>query len=188
MNRVLSEHAMPVRVKCQDREEFTQVLNVKLITHTAQSNSSSQKVLTIELTDPENNPFFLYTLDCSESDFHVLRAEQQFLFDFQMFPSYIMQHIDSCLSVSEHPAKRFICSLSIGLSNEAVFNLVEQNQYQTLVHLSLKLKQGNDETVKRHLASKLKESKDTVQGLKKSLEHLEEAFNKATFEYTHTHE
>ena len=67
----------------------------------------------------------MYTLDCAESDFHVLRAEQQFLFDFQMFPAYIMQHIESCLS--EHAAKRFVCSLAVGLGSEAVFNLVEQN-------------------------------------------------------------
>jgi hypothetical protein len=89
---------MPVRVKCPDREEFTQLLNVKLVLHASQSSSSQQQVLTIELTDPDNNPYFLYSLDCSESDFHVLRSEQQFLFDFQMFPSYILQHLEQCLA------------------------------------------------------------------------------------------
>lgn len=178
-NQVLCDKLMPVRVKCPDREEFTQLLSVKLVLHAQQSSNSQQQVLTLELTDPDQNAYFLYTLDCSESDFHVLRSEQQFLFDFQMFPSYIMQHLESCMASSESVSKRFVCSLQVGISNEAVFSLVEQNQYQTLAHLSLKLKQGNDETVKRHLASKLKESKEAIMNLKRSLDALDDTYAKS---------
>lgn len=56
------------------------------------------------------------------------------------------------------------------------------------MHLSLKLKQGNDETVKRHLAGKLKETKEQMALMKRSLESLEEAYTKATYDYNHTHE
>ena len=63
----------------------------------APSSNSHQQILTIELTD-EQNPYFLYSLDCSETDFHVLKSEQSFLFDFQMFPSYIIQHLENCLA------------------------------------------------------------------------------------------
>jgi hypothetical protein len=85
-----------VRVKgCPEREDYNHLLNIKMILHAQQA---SKQVLTIELTDPEQNSFFLYTLDCSETDFHVLRSEQHLLFDFQLFPSYITQHLDSCTS------------------------------------------------------------------------------------------
>lgn len=66
------------------------------------------------------------------------------------------------------PNKRFLCSLSLGVSNEGVLSLVEQNQYQTLVHVSLRLKQGNDETIKRYLAGKLKETRDALELKSKS--------------------
>lgn len=124
----------------------------------------------------------MYTLDCSESDFHVLRNEQHFLFDFQMFPSYIINHLESCQASLTHETtgKRFLCSLQVGVSNEGVLSLVEQNQYQTLIHVSLRLKQGNDESIKRHLATRLKDSRDTCDQLKRSLETLDQAYHKAT--------
>jgi hypothetical protein len=133
------------------------------------------------------NPYFLYTLDCSETDFHVLRSEQHFLFDFQMFPSYIIQHLESCMSsstqqqeqASQYGGKRFLCSLQLGISNEGVLSLVEQNQYQTLVHVSLKLKQGNDETIKKYLAGKLRETRDVLESKVKAMSSMEDTLVKA---------
>ena len=54
-------------------------------------------MLSIELTD-DINSYFLYYLNCSETDFVVLKQEQQFLFDFQKFPNYIIQHLESCVA------------------------------------------------------------------------------------------
>jgi hypothetical protein len=76
-------------------------------------------------------------------------------------------------------AKRFLCSLQLGVSNEGVLSLVEQNQYQTLVHVSLKLKQGNDDTIKRYLAGKLKETRESLDLKSKTLISLEDALVKA---------
>jgi len=60
---------------------------IKLILHAPQANSS--QVLTVELTDPEQVPYFLYTLDCSETEFQQLKADQGFIFAFQLFPLFI---------------------------------------------------------------------------------------------------
>lgn len=38
-------------------------------------------MLTLELTD-EDDPFFIYTLDISEQDYHILKNEQQIMVDF----------------------------------------------------------------------------------------------------------
>ncbi len=46
-------------------------MNVKMVLH-AQASGSQQQLLTLELTD-EANAYFLYTLDCSESDFHMIK-------------------------------------------------------------------------------------------------------------------
>lgn len=69
-----------VKLRSPDREDFTQQLGIKIVIH-AQSSNSQQQVLTIELTD-EQNPYFLYTLECSETDYHLLKSEQQLIVDF----------------------------------------------------------------------------------------------------------
>ena len=95
-NHVMFESPLFVKIKSQDREDFTQQLIIKIALH-AQSTSSQQQILCFELTE-DSNPFFYYYLNCSESDFHVVKQEQQFLFDFQKFPGYIIQHLESCMA------------------------------------------------------------------------------------------
>lgn len=51
--------------------------------------------MTLELTD-EQDPFFLHTLDCLESDFHQIKIKQQFNFDFQNFPVFISEQLEKC--------------------------------------------------------------------------------------------
>jgi transcriptional regulatory protein LevR len=69
--------------------------------------------------------------------------------------------------------------LNLGLSNEAILQLVEQTQYQTLIHLSLKLRQANDDTLKRHLAARLKDFTAQNTQLSTRLVTLEEAYTRA---------
>lgn len=47
-------------------------LRVKM---TMQPTSQSSQMLQVELTDVED-PFFIYTMDCTEQDYHVLKNEQ----------------------------------------------------------------------------------------------------------------
>jgi Centriolar protein SAS N-terminal len=75
------------------------------------------------VTDVDHNPYFLYTLDCEESDFHALRQQQHFLFDFQLFPSFITQHLDNCAT------QKFICRLDIDHTGDALLKLLELNQF-----------------------------------------------------------
>ena len=62
-------------MKCQDREDYVTLLNIKMIIHAPNSSSSQSQILTVELTD-EEDPFFIYTMDCSEQDYHILKNEQ----------------------------------------------------------------------------------------------------------------
>lgn len=70
--------------------------------------------------------------------------------------------------------------MQLGISNDGIFSLVELNQYQTLAHLNLRLKVGNDEALKKYLAGKLKEYKELNESLKTNVESLNEAYGKST--------
>lgn len=52
--------------------------------------------------------------------------------------------------------------LILSQSNEASFKIIEQNAFKALAHLTLIVKQGNDESIKKFLACKLKETKESL--------------------------
>ena len=79
-NKTLHESQIAVRLRAQNREDFTQFLNIKIALHAA-STASQQQTLVIDLTDDED-PLFLYQLSCSEQDFHSLKSEQSLHVDF----------------------------------------------------------------------------------------------------------
>lgn len=64
-----------------DREDYMWQLTIKLVIHAPNSSNASSQMLTLELTD-EDDPFFIYTLDISEQDYHILKNEQQIMVDF----------------------------------------------------------------------------------------------------------
>lgn len=72
---------MPIRVCLFNREEFMTKICVSL---TQQPGGNS--ALNMQVTC-ENDPIFLWMLDMSEADFHKMKAEQNILIDYQMFPS-----------------------------------------------------------------------------------------------------
>ena len=152
-------------MRTQGRDEFDQALSVKMVLH-AQSSGTQQQLLAFELTD-EANPHFLFTMDCSESDFHLIKTQQQFHFDFQTFPHYIAEQLEkakACCATDQPgpPFRSFLCQFVEGVSNEGQLNFVEQNQYQSIVRLFLALKKGNDERVKKFLGGKVKELKEAL--------------------------
>lgn len=72
LTSVLFESPLTIRIRCADREDYLTQLRVKM---TLQPTSQSSQMLQVELTDPED-PFFIYTMDCTEQDYHVLKNEQ----------------------------------------------------------------------------------------------------------------
>ncbi|CEM00829.1 unnamed protein product [Vitrella brassicaformis CCMP3155] len=89
---ILYSKKVPVRIKAPDREDHCASLDVKV----ALQAESSQQMLYVELTN-EADPYFLYTLQVSESDFHVLKTDQRLLVDFQTFPSKFIELLEECL-------------------------------------------------------------------------------------------
>ena len=54
----------------------------------------------MDLTD-ESDPLFLYSMTCSEQDYHILKAEQSLLVDFQAFPQSFVELLQFCQSMEE---------------------------------------------------------------------------------------
>ena len=70
-----------MRIRPHDREDYFWQLTIKLVIHAPNSSNSQSQMLTLELTD-EEDPFFIYTLDICEQDYHILKNEQQIMVDF----------------------------------------------------------------------------------------------------------
>ena len=65
-----------------------------------------------------------------------------------------IEMLNSCKTES-----RFFSFLDVGLSSDATFYIIEKNSFRDLAHLILKLKQGNDESLKKHLSTQIKDMK-----------------------------
>ena len=111
-------------------------------------------MLTVEITD-ELDPYFVYKMDCSEQDYHILKTEQQIMVDFQQFPNQFVELLNYC----DGSSNAFACIFEVGMSGEGTFKIVQQNQFKASDHLKLIFKKGNDETIKKLLSEKLKEQK-----------------------------
>jgi len=169
---------VPVRIKSQDREERAAILNISI--SMTQVGGTHHQTLNIEVTD-EADPFFLFALQCGESEFHTLKQEQAILVDFLTFPHKLVELLEMCARKDEAP--KFICTMDRGTGFEANLNIIETNMFKQLTHLSLRLRSANDEIVKKHLAEKLREYKAGNEDLDEKLRHCEESLQSRTAEY-----
>jgi spindle assembly abnormal protein 6 len=142
-----------------------------LFVHTPKVNRNERaKLLRVEITD-EADPFFLFSLDITENDFHALKQDQSLLVEFGNFAPKFVELLECCIVASENEnAPRFgvfLCTLiSCLYSFQAVLqsgtgrdvsclNIVEINRFKSLTHLSLRFRPGTDATIKTYLAARL---------------------------------
>ena len=159
---------IPVHIKSQDRDERLAQLTIFASFKTI--NSSHHQTLVIEVTD-DQDPLFLYILECGETEFHVLKDDQGLLVDFLFFPQMIVELLTYCTPNSDF-GSRYICSMSKG-PTEAQLLVVELSAFKQLVHLSLKFRQGQHEMLEKHLSKnliKLKDDNAQLQGRIRALE------------------
>lgn len=114
--------------------------------------ASPQHSLLLQITD-ENNLLFLQILNLSEQEFLLLKSEQQLRIDFHNFPTKLMEFIELCLNSSKDESINFSCVLDTTKSPDVVFQIVENNEFKSLTHLSLKFRSANDEMLKKYLTA-----------------------------------
>ena len=170
---------VPVRIRSLDREEKYSLLHITV--SLSNVSNSHHQVLVIEVTD-ESDPFFLYALECGESEFHAIKQEQAILVDFLTFPHKLIELLQICTKKSDE-SQKFICTLDKGHGFEGTLNICENNLFRQITHLSLKLRSGSDEILKKHLAGKLKEYKSLCESLEVKLSQCEELLQLRTAEY-----
>lgn len=167
---------VPVKVRTSEFEEKTAWLRLGIAL--AQVPGTHHYSLQIVLTE-ESDPFFLFSFECDEGVFHSLKQEQAILVDFVTFPHKIIELLEMCCRRTEE-GPRFICVLEKQGEMQGTLNVVETNLFKQLVHLSLKLRGGNDEVVKTHLAAKLRELKGYTEGLEGKFAHTADSLELKT--------
>ncbi|XP_066922532.1 spindle assembly abnormal protein 6 homolog [Clytia hemisphaerica] len=121
------------------------------------NSSNHRKELYVRLTNP-NDLLFLHSMTLGEEDFLNLKKQQGLLVDFAAFPQKFIELLELCINEQTNNVPRFLLNLTTNssLNNSSTFDVVETNPFKHLVHLSLKFLPGNDEEIKRYLASCLK--------------------------------
>jgi spindle assembly abnormal protein 6 len=117
----------------------------------------------IEITN-EDDPFFLFTLDVNEADFHELKNDQSLLVDFMAFPNKFIELLESCLeevASSSDAAPSFLAVLDTQTKDtqSSLLSIVETNKFKHLTHLSLRFTPGDDASIKAYLAARLQQTK-----------------------------
>lgn len=180
---VIFGEAVTFNVKPSGRDEFTAALTLRL----RPDNISHPRSLLFEITD-DNDLLFYHSLVLGEADFHTLKSEQRLLVDFQSFPAQLVELLRRCVEANGQPSTNLPCAgdgprmlarLECSASGESILSIVESNQFRELIHISLKLRQGTDESVKRHLAGKLRSCRSDKADLAQRLHTCEEALGQS---------
>eukprot|EP00913_Durusdinium_trenchii_P006579 g6182.t1 len=151
-----------VLIKPLGRDHYTSPLSIRLWA----DNPAHPRSLLLELTD-EKDLLFYHSLALGESDFHALRSEQRLLVDFQSFPEQLADLLRRC---SEAEWESSAASAGGRAKQEPGTPWSKE-----LIHIDLRLRQGSDEVVKKHLAKKLRICRAELLEKERRLGHQSEA-------------
>jgi spindle assembly abnormal protein 6 len=73
------------------------------------------KTLFVQMTDP-TDPYFLFHLQITEEDFHLLKTDQNLLVDFFQFPTKFVELLDSCISCGRQDSPKYILFIQVSMS------------------------------------------------------------------------
>ena len=108
-----------------------------------------------KLTDPTDLKFLLW-LRLREEGYSEIKKDFQYKTDFRGFADTIKDLTVKCLQ--NGGASKYFAKLKQDSRGEHVFHLVEEQDRRDIVHVTLKLTQGNDTEIKDHLAEVLRET------------------------------
>uniref|UniRef100_A0A7S3NJZ4 Spindle assembly abnormal protein 6 N-terminal domain-containing protein n=1 Tax=Aureoumbra lagunensis TaxID=44058 RepID=A0A7S3NJZ4_9STRA len=146
-----------------------------------ESSRGRERVLHMELCD-ENDAFFLYLFQVSESEFHELRKEHALLVDFASFPRHFIELLERVRDDTiEAPGfavalekKRPISSnqrnVSTTINNDAILAVIESNKFKRVTHVALSVRAGDDSAIKSYLAGRLEQASNLNERQAKALQ------------------
>ena len=166
------DEEVQVVIKPMGRDDYTAQLTVRLWA----DNPAHPRSLLLELTDVKDLLFY-HSLALGESDFHALRSEQRLLVDFQSFPKQLADLLRRCCEAGS--GSSMIASLECTAAGESRLNIVESTNFRELIHIDLRLRQGSDEVVKKHLAKKLRVCRAELQSAERRLTECGDALDRS---------
>jgi len=195
-----------LRIRLPGRDEYVAAVTVRL----RPDNPVHPRSLLLELTD-ESDLFFYHSLLLGEGDFHTLKTEQHLLVEFQSFPAQLVELLRRCMDSPDSPPRspsdnvngtsnmQMKACLDCSSCGDSTLSIIESNQFRELTYIALRLRQGTDETVKKHLATKLRLyrtesadfsdrwrlSEETVNQLRRQAEELSTRVRVASEEHSH---
>eukprot|EP01083_Nonionella_stella_P035923 98000_1 len=170
---------IPVRLASTGlREEIVKSLRFEMDIMSRQPHG--QQIFTVQITD-ESDPFFLFTLNVSETDFHSLKHEQNLLVDFATFPSKFIELLELCAQGAESEVTRYVAVLSTR-NGASTLNIMETNKFKHLQHLALQFHPGNDDSVKKYLSKCVVKLKTRSSSLSSELDETKNSLKISTAE------
>lgn len=160
---------VPITVVSPIKEISKKQLTVKMLW--GQKNTKPSVI--VRITDDQDLQF-IKIMEMTESDFQVIKAEQNLRFDFPELPKMFFGLIDFCC----HPQKNsnsstFGCTLEHSLEGESRLRISEQTNLKDNELLLLSFQQPDDSFVKRYLSDCLAISKKNEKTLQAHIAELE---------------
>ena len=124
---------------------------VNVIISTGEKPPGNRVFHSVQLTD-EIDLLFLYVVEITEQEFLALKQEQCLKVDYQEFPVMLSQLFESCINSSQDDYETYRSIIDLTKPPEAHFSIVEEKKHKSMPHLVLKLRQANDEQLKKYLA------------------------------------
>ncbi|KAL6779337.1 hypothetical protein ACKKBG_A11925 [Auxenochlorella protothecoides x Auxenochlorella symbiontica] len=152
---VLFRKLMTVLVRSDGTDIGARSLDVRVMSGSRRC-IGMQKVLRLYVSSP-TDPLFLYTMDCGEEDFRVLKASQGLLVDHANFGAKLVGLLDRCVTCGADLEPRFQAVLDEGPAPGPTLHITEQNDLSRRPHLSLGLLSGSEGAVKTYIALRLAE-------------------------------
>ena len=184
----LFDRQVPITFRADDRDERTASLTVRVLTGSRVALGQKERLLHFEITD-DVDPFFLYTLDVSEDEFHRLKHDQSLLVEFAEFPTHFIALLDACnetsatfsavldTSSSADNTSSSSSSSSSSSPTSSVFSIVESNQFKVLKHLALRFRAATDATMKKYLAERLQQFQESNEEFAQQVSSLSESLS-----------
>jgi len=88
-------------------------------------------------------------MEIGEQEFHIIKTDQSLLIDFQQFLSMFIELIELCKEYDNQQTPKYICVFHQLSITDGVLKIVESNNFKQLIHISLKIRLANDESLKK---------------------------------------
>lgn len=165
---------VPVRIVSLTKEISKKQLTIKMLS----GQKSTKPSVILRITD-EQDLQFIKILEMTESDFQLIKAEQNLRFDFPDLPKMFFGLIDYCCNPSKTSSGvTFGCTLEHTIEGESRLRINEQTNLKDNELLALTFQQPDDSFVKKYLSDCLAISKKNEKTMQAHIAELENEVKK----------